>query len=102
MGDVNQSAPRGTLREFFEDNKEATAPVWRYIPGRYKEKLEAMRRAGMYGGRGPDYANYVWAQEKGNAKALIAGRHFIENGTNRWRARRGQIIDDWYRNAQRA
>jgi len=96
LGDENQTAPRGTLRAFFEDNPTIRPSPWRGIPQSYKEKLEAMRRAGMYGGRGPDYANYMWVQNRGSGEAHIAGRHFIETGLNRWRGRVPDIINQWW------
>ena len=89
------SAPRGVLEEFLRDN-DLGPRYWKYIPKLYKDKLEMMRRAGMYGGRGPDYANYVWAQERGNGRALIPARGFIEAGLGRWMSRASGIVGGYF------
>ena len=40
----------------------------------------------MFGGRGADYANYMWIQNYGNRRARITGTHFIERSTQQWRS----------------
>lgn len=96
LGGENDPAPRGVLRQFFSDNPSITPSKWRRIPRSYKEQLEAMRRAGMYGGRGPNYANYMWIQNSGNATAEIGGRHFIESAVSEWKTQVPDIINDWW------
>jgi len=96
LGEPNETAPHGTLREFFRDFPEAFAPAWKYIPQAYQEKLAQMRRAGMYGGRGPDYAHYAWAQERGSARAFIPQRAFIEYGRGMFAARATRIVEAYF------
>jgi len=86
-------APRGTLRAFFTDNPGVRPSPWRGIPPNYQDVLERMRRAGMYGGRGADYANYMWVQDKGNTKAHISPRGFINTGFTTWKAQVPGIIE---------
>jgi len=96
LGEEDQSAPRGTLRSFFSDHPEIRPSPWAYIPQSYKDVLESMRRAGMYGGRGPDYANYMWVQNAGNAEAGISGKHFIESALSSWESGSDDIVNDWW------
>ncbi len=96
LGAEDEPAPRGVLREFFNDNPELRPSPWRGIPESYQEKLASLRRAGMYGGRGPTYANYMWVQDKGSAEAYISGRHFIESGLAMWRSIAPDIISSWW------
>jgi hypothetical protein len=92
-GEENDPAPAGTLRAFFEDNPYLTPSPWRRIPQAYKEKLEAMRRSGMYGGRSSEYANYMWVQDRGSSEAMIKGRNFISRGLDVWRGNAPAIIN---------
>ncbi len=62
-----------------------------------KRLLAQGRRAGMFGGRGIDYANYMWIQNKGNSKARISAHGFIESGIMTWRAEVLDIIDKVFR-----
>lgn len=93
------SAPTGTLRAFF-DYLEGTGRVRRYtdwwgLSRENKTLLEQGRRAGMFGGRGADYANYIWVQNYGNAKAGITGTHFIERSLAEFRKEASRIIGDY-------
>ncbi len=94
LGDESQPAPRGVLRAFFSDNKLKPTP-WRGIPPDYKVKLEAMRRAGMYGGRGQNYANYLWVQNRGNMGVYISARNFIGPAIERWREDARYLIEEY-------
>lgn len=98
-GMPNDPAPRGTLRAFF-DYLEGTGRVWRYtdwwgLSRENKTLLEQGRRAGMFGGRGADYANYIWAQNYGNATAGITGTHFIERSLTEFRKEAQRIIEEY-------
>lgn len=95
LGDEGDPAPRGVLRQFQEDNGLRPSP-WKYMLQSYKDKLETMRRSGMYGGRGPLYANYMWVQDQGNATAYITGRNLIDNGVSVWRSRADDIVSEWW------
>lgn len=98
-GDESTPAPRGTLREFY-DYLEGTGRVWRYtdwwgLSRANKRLLAEGRRAGLWGGRGVDYANYMWVQNAGNSKAGIVGTHFLERALDQWRGQASQIIQDY-------
>jgi hypothetical protein len=103
LGNKSDSAPRGTLRAFYdylEGNLESTGRVipytpWAQIPNYYKGLLEQGRRAGMFGGRGPNYANYAWIQDAGNAKADITATHFIEEGKKLFESRTSGYLREW-------
>jgi len=100
LGSKNDPAPKGTLAQFYT-YLEGTGRVrkytkWAQMSKSNQELLEKMRRAGLMGGRGPKYANYMWIQNYGNATAQITGRHFIENGLTAFRARSRGIINDWW------
>lgn len=97
LGSESDSAPRGVLRQFFEDNPQIRPSPWRRIPETYKQKLEAMRRAGMYGGRGPNYANYFWAQDQGSTGAHISKRDIVNPALDRWRSEVPYFIEDYFR-----
>jgi hypothetical protein len=93
------SAPSGTLRAFF-DYLEGTGRVWRYtdwwgLSRENKTLLEQGRRAGLFGGKGANYANYIWVQNYGNAKAGIAGTHFIERSLAEFRKEASSIIREY-------
>lgn len=96
LGNEYDPAPRGTLRQFFNDNPGLKPTPWRAIPPAYKQQLELMRRAGMYGGRGPNYANYMWVQNAGNSAAGISGHGFIEMGLSTWRGQVPDLINEWW------
>ncbi len=51
----------------------------------------------MFGGRGSDYANYMWAQNYGNAKAKVTGTYFIEKSIAEFRQAAPSIIRDYSR-----
>ena len=105
VGLESQSAPRGTLRAFYkfveggpERSRGATGTIkkysnWQGMSSANKRLLEQGRRAGMFGGRGPNYANYMWIQNTGNLKAGITGRGFIAKGTTQWRADVPRIVE---------
>jgi len=103
LGSPDDPAPRGTLRRFY-DYLEGTGRVhaftkWSGMSRSNKELLQEMRRAGLMGGRGPRYANYMWVQNYGSATAEISGRHFIERGQERFRSRASGIINDWWKSS---
>jgi len=105
LGDKRDKPMKGTLASFYsylEGQLESEGPVipytpWKPIPDKYKRLLEQGRRAGMFGGKGPNYANYMWTQNYGSTKADIVGRHFIEAGVQNFRVRAGDIVDDFVR-----
>jgi len=90
----SDSAPRGTLRAFFDDHKDIKPSKWRYMKQSTKDILEGMRRAGMYGGRGQNYANYMWVQDKGDMsdKVRIPARGFVNTGLTAFRSEAPNII----------
>ena len=92
LGEEGQSAPRGTLRSFFSDRPEIRPTTWAGIPPSYKDVLESMRRSGMYGGRGPDYANYAWVQNSGNSAAGIPSTGFIDSGVSNFMTAADDVI----------
>jgi len=98
-GDKDDPAPSGTLRDFFTYLKQSGVKVrpsnWWGLPGELKQKLAAERRAGKFGGRGEGYANYIWVQNYGNAKAGITATHFIEKSLDEFRANSDRIIGDY-------
>lgn len=96
VGSENTPAPRGTLRAFYNYLAES-GRVWRYtdwwgMSRANKRLLANARRAGLFGGRGADYANYMWVQNAGNAKAGVRAHHFIEAGLQAWRQDAPDII----------
>ena len=97
LGEEDQPAPEGTLRAFFNDNPEIPPSPWKFIPPDYKMKLEQLRRMGMYGGRGPSYANYIWVQNNGSASAYIDRRQFIDGALMYWRNEAQSIADEWWK-----
>jgi len=50
MGDWDASAPKGTLRAFFDDHHEFKPNKWKYLSAFAKETLEKERLQGKYGG----------------------------------------------------
>jgi hypothetical protein len=101
LGNENESAPRNTLREFYDSIGGGTGQVrkyanWQGLSDSNKALLEQGRRAGLFGGRGPKYANYMWIQNKGNPKAIITGRHFIEQGVASFQSQAPNIINEWW------
>lgn len=96
-GHPEDPAPSGTLRQFFQDNPVLRPTPWRRIPPDYKEQLEVMRRAGMYGGRGPSYANYLWVQNYGSSGAEIEGRNYIDPAIDQWRQQVPEMIQEYFR-----
>lgn len=104
-GKEGQPAPRGTLRAFYdyiegglEGYAGATGRVHKYtdwwgMSSANKRLLEQGRRAGLFGGRGPDYANYLWVQDKGNARARITAKPFIDIGVGMWRESAPDIVN---------
>ncbi len=98
-GHPEDEAPRGTLRDFFTDMRRAypqdnlRPSPWKDIPQTYKDFLEAERRSGMYGGRGPDYANYLWVQDEGNARIYIPSHPYIARSVDEWKAEAPDIIE---------
>ncbi len=49
------------------------------------------------GGRGPDYAKYMWVQNYGNAKAKVTGTHFIEKSAAEFKQSAPGIIRGYFR-----
>jgi hypothetical protein len=100
-GGPQDQAPRGVLRQFFTDMKSAfpeeylRPSPWKDIPQSYKGFLETQRRSGMYGGRGPDYANYLWAQEEGRSDVYIPSHPYINAAVEEWRSRVSGIIGNY-------
>lgn len=102
-GHPEDPAPTGTLRAFFNDFQRAfpgsnlRPTEWRRIPPDFKTLLEAERRAGMYGGRGPMYANYLWAQNYGSGAAHIAPHGYIDPALESWRQQVPDMIREYFR-----
>jgi hypothetical protein len=98
-GKPEDQAPTGTLRAFF-DYLQSTGWKGRYtdwwgLSPENKEKLETERRGGKFGGLGPNYANYIWVQNYGNAKAGIKRKEFIEKSLEEFRKEAKRIIGDY-------
>jgi hypothetical protein len=99
-GSPQDEAPRGVLREFFTDMKRAfpgeylRPSPWKDIPQTYKGILESARRSGMYGGRGPDYANYLWAQEEGRSEVYIPAHPYINAAVEEWKNMISDIVSE--------
>ena len=97
LGDPENDAPRGTIRDFLawwreteekeEDDetpstgKTAFFHPWWSLSKQQKEALEEQREAGMFGGK-PPMAPYWWVQEEGNAGAMVVGQHYIARAWN--------------------
>ena len=98
-GDESTPAPRGTLRAFYNylegTGRDFRYSNWRGLSKDNKTLLAQGRRAGLFGGRGIDYANYMWIQNSGNAEAGITGTHFLEHALEQWRGQASQIIQDY-------
>ena len=106
LGDKRDKPPSGTLAAFYSyleggiggGDRVIPYTPWKQIPKKFKDELERARRmASLFGGRGPNYANYMWTQNYGSTKADIVGRHFIEAGVQNFRVRAGDIVDDFVR-----
>lgn len=96
LGDENEPAPEGTLRAFVKDFSLKPVRAWKYLDNDAKQTLAIMRRAGQYGGKGWKYANYMWVQNKGNPRAHIDGRGFIEAGVAKFQAEAPELINNWW------
>jgi hypothetical protein len=96
LGTADEPAPVGTLREFFDDFPELRPGPWKSIPESYQDRLAQMRRQGMYGGKGPTYANYAWIQNQGAPTAFINATHFIDTAKQEWQADVPRVIDEWW------
>lgn len=104
-GDESTPAPRGTLEAFYkylgvDDEESNIGRVWRItnwwgMSRANKDLLAQGRRAGLWGGRGIDYANYMWVQNSGNSEAGITSTHFLERALEQWRGQASQIIQDY-------
>lgn len=95
LGSESEPAPKGVLRQFQEDYGLRPSP-WKHMPMRYQDILASMRRTGMYGGRGPKYANYMWVQDVGSYDAYIRSRKFIDRGVSSWRSRADDVVAEWW------
>jgi hypothetical protein len=93
-GSESDSPPRGVLKAFQQDNSLRPSP-WKDMPQTYKDKLESLRRSGMYGGRGPMYANYLWVQDRGSAEAYISGHNYLDPAVAAWRQEVPSIINGY-------
>lgn len=96
-GSENTPTPRGTLRAFY-DYLAQSGRVWRYtdwwgMSRANKRLLADARRVGLFGGRGMDYANYMWVQNNGNGVAKVKAHHFIESGIQAWRSEVPDIVN---------
>jgi hypothetical protein len=91
-GSESDPAPQGVLSAFQENNKLRPSP-WYQMEQTYKDKLESLRRSGMYGGRGPMYANYLWVQDRGNSKAFIDAHNYIDPSVEAWRQEAPDIVN---------
>ena len=113
IGNPSEASPKGTIRDFLEwYNRQPDLPkffirgsvpsnfAWWMLSAVQKQILQRERESGRFGGETAVAAGrvpYMWGHEQGNAKASIYGRHFIERGLVKWRARVPTIIDEWYR-----
>lgn len=107
IGSPSDKAPRGTISQFL---KEVGGPEYNFWPGRQKvnsryawwalpsflkERLQAERLAGRFGGEtgvGAGRSPYMYSQDRGNANAGITGQRFISMAFVVWRAVRSQYI----------
>ncbi len=101
VGSKDTPAPRGTLRAFFDYLENAGIDFrgytyWRGLSREDKTLLEQGGRAGMFGGRGQDYANYMWVQNYGNARARVTAQHFLEHGIAQWRSHVPDIVRSYF------
>ena len=101
FGSKDEPAPRGTLRAFYDYLDNAGIDFngytdWWGLSRENKSLLEQGRRAGKFGGRGQDYANYMWVQNYGNAKAKVTGTHFIEKSIQQWRSEVPDIVRSYF------
>lgn len=95
-GKPSDPTPRGTLREFFNDNPGVRPSAWKYLSYLNKMRLETARRAeGKYGGRGARYANYIWVQEFGNNRAGVVARPFMAEAEEAWRSKAQTMVGDY-------
>lgn len=102
-GSEGESAPRGTLRAFFDYLAASGLPVrpsnWWGLSSDNKALLLQGRRTGKFGGRGAMYANYMWIQNRGNAIAGIRGTMFIDRAILEWRANVPNVIRGYFAQA---
>ena len=100
VGNRNEPAPSGTLRDFYEYLKNTGNGVkptdWWGLAPDLKELLASERRTGRFGGRGAGYANYMWVQNYGNAKARIRGTYFLQEAIKAWRAQVSEIVRAYF------
>jgi hypothetical protein len=101
LGSPDDPAPRGTLRAFFDYlESQGAKPAytdWRNMQPAHQDKLEELRRGGLFGGRGADYANYAWIQNAGNMKARVTATHFIDRSLAEWRSEVPAIVRSYFR-----
>jgi hypothetical protein len=100
FGSEDEPAPCGTLRAFYSylesQGVEVRYTDWRNMEPAHQDRLAQARRKGLYGGRGVDYANYMWIQNAGNSRAHIRPLHFIEKSITEFRSSVGDIIREYF------
>lgn len=75
-----------------------SAFAWWYLSHLQKRSLEQERRAGRFGGqtaKGVGRAPYYWAQEHGEPRAAIVGKHYVQDAIRRWRLKAPSIVREF-------